>query len=104
MSENSSAAGSRDDLPHGRVGVHNAVLTRVWVALVSATLLSWVAAEAGEIALLAAVAVLVIAATKVGLVLRYFMEVGRGSGTWGYFFTIWVAAVTGAILVSYWLA
>ncbi len=78
--------------------------TKVWVALVSATLLSWVAAEAGETAQLAAVAVLVIAAAKVGLVVRHFMDVGRGSGSWGYFFTSWVVAVTGVMVVSYVLA
>jgi len=78
--------------------------TRVWVALVWATLLSWVAAESGETALLAAVAVLVVAAAKVGLVLRHFMEVGRGSGAWRYFFTSWVIAVTGVMLVGYVLA
>ena len=60
----------------------NGVLTWAWLLLVSATLLSWAAAEAGGKAQFAGIVVLIVAAIKVGLVIHRFMEIGRGSQGW----------------------
>jgi hypothetical protein len=82
----------------------NGVLTWVWVALVSATLLSWAAAEGGETAQVAGVAVLVVAALKVALVIHRFMEIGRGSQGWEWFFLAWLLGVSGMLVITSLLA
>ena len=77
------------------------VLVVVWLVLITATLLSVVVAEGGQTGRLTAVALVGIAAAKAALVVRYFMEVGRGSGNWAYFFAVWVSAVACILLVFY---
>jgi heme/copper-type cytochrome/quinol oxidase subunit 4 len=82
----------------------NGVLTWVWVALVSATLVSWAAAEGGETAQVAGMVVLIVAAIKVGLVIHRFMEIGRGSQGWEWFFGGWLLGVSGMLVITSLLA
>jgi hypothetical protein len=82
----------------------NGVLTWVWVALVSATLVSWAAAEGGETAQVAGMVVLVVAAIKVGLVIHRFMEIGRGSQGWEWFFLVWLLGVSVMLVTTSLLA
>jgi heme/copper-type cytochrome/quinol oxidase subunit 4 len=79
-------------------------LTWVWLALVSATVLSWAAAEGGEAAQLAGLVVLIVAAIKVGLVIHRFMEIGRGSQGWEWFFAAWLLGVSGMLVITSLLA
>jgi heme/copper-type cytochrome/quinol oxidase subunit 4 len=78
----------------------NRVLTWTWWLLVSATLLSWAAAEAGEPARVAGIVVLVVAAIKVALVIHRFMEIGRGSHGWEWFFLAWLLGVSGMLVTT----
>jgi hypothetical protein len=68
--------------------------------LVSATLLSWAAAEGGETAQVAGMLVLIVAAIKVGLVIHRFMEIGRGSQGWEWFFLVWLLGVSGMLVTT----
>jgi hypothetical protein len=78
----------------------NSVLTWAWLVLVSATLLSWAAAEGGETAQVAGMVVLTVAAIKVGLVIHRFMEIGRGSQGWEWFFLVWLLGVGGMLVTT----
>jgi hypothetical protein len=78
----------------------NRVLTWVWLALVSSTLLSFVTAGGGEAARLAGIAVLIVAAIKVGLVINRFMEIGRGSQGWEWFFLAWLLGVSAMLVIT----
>jgi heme/copper-type cytochrome/quinol oxidase subunit 4 len=78
----------------------NRVLTWVWLVLVSSTLLSFVTAGGGEAARVAGIVVLIVAAIKVGLVINRFMEIGRGSQGWEWFFLVWLLSVSGMLLIT----
>ena len=78
----------------------NGVLTWVWLVLVSASLLSWATAEGGGTAQIAGMVVLMVAAIKVGLVIHRFMEIGRGSQGWEWFFPLWVLGVSGMLVTT----
>jgi hypothetical protein len=78
----------------------NRVLTWVWLALVSSTLVSYVAAGGGEAARVAGIVVLIVAAIKVGLVINRFMEIGRGSQGWEWFFLVWLLGVSGGLVIT----
>jgi heme/copper-type cytochrome/quinol oxidase subunit 4 len=78
----------------------NSVLTWAWLVLVSATLLSWAAAERGATTQVAGIVVLIIAAIKVGLVIHRFMEIGRGSQGWEWFFLVWLLGVSGMLVTT----
>lgn len=78
----------------------NRVLTWTWFVLVSATLLTWAAAESRATAQVAGMVVLIIAAIKVGLVIHRFMEIGRGSQGWEWFFLVWVLGVSGMLMTT----
>jgi hypothetical protein len=78
----------------------NTVLTWTWVVLVSATLLSLAAAAGGETAQVAGMLVLAVAAIKVGLVIHRFMEIGRGSQGWEWFFVVWLIGVSAMLVVT----
>jgi hypothetical protein len=78
----------------------NRVLTWVWLVLVSSTLLSFAAAGGGEAARIAGIVVLLVAAVKAGLVINRFMEIGRGSQGWEWFFLVWLLAVGGMLVIS----
>jgi hypothetical protein len=78
----------------------NRVLTWTWLLLVAATLVSLGATEGGEAARVAGMAVLVVAAIKTGLVINRFMEIGRGSQGWEYFFLVWLLAVGGMLVTT----
>jgi hypothetical protein len=78
----------------------NRLLVRVWVALVSATVLSWAIAKGGPSAHVVGVGVLCVAAVKAGLVIHHYMEIGRGSRGWEWFFLVWVLGVTGALVTT----
>jgi heme/copper-type cytochrome/quinol oxidase subunit 4 len=82
------------------MSAENRVLTWTWLALVSATILSWAAAEGGEVARVAGVIVLMVAVVKVGLVIHRFMEIGRGSQGWEWFFLVWLFGVGGTLAVT----
>jgi heme/copper-type cytochrome/quinol oxidase subunit 4 len=78
----------------------NRVLTWVWLVLVSSTLLSFAAAGGGETVRVAGVIVLIVAAIKAGLVINRFMEIGRGSQGWEWFFLVWLLAVGGMLVIT----
>ena len=78
----------------------NRVLTSAWLLLVLATLLSCAAAESGATAQVAGMVALIIAAIKVGLVIHRFMEIGRGSQGWEWFFLLWVLGVSGMLVTT----
>jgi len=78
----------------------NRVLTSAWLVLVSATLVSWAAAESGATVQGAGMVALIIAAIKVGLVIHRFMEIGRGSQGWEWFFVLWVLGVSGMLVTT----
>jgi hypothetical protein len=82
------------------VSRENRVLTWTWVVLVSATLLSWAAAEGGEAAPVAGIVVLMVAAIKVGVVIHRFMEIGRGSQGWEWFFLVWLHGIGGMLVTT----
>jgi hypothetical protein len=82
------------------VTTENSVLTWVWLVLVSATLLSWAAAEGGETAQAAGMVVLIVAAIKVGLVIHRFMEIGGGCHGWEWFFLVWLLGVSGMLVTT----
>ena len=77
----------------------------VWLALVTATLLSWWLAEhhavPGRIATTAALA---IAAVKTRLVFLHFMELRDAPLPWRHLFESWAVLCASAILAAYWLA
>jgi hypothetical protein len=68
--------------------------------LVSSTLLSFAAAGGGEAARIAGIVVLIVAAVKAGLVINRFMEIGRGSQGWEWFFLVWLLAVGGMLVIT----
>jgi hypothetical protein len=76
------------------------VLTWVWLVLVASTLLSFAAAGGGETARIAGIVVLIVAAVKAGLVINRFMEIGRGSQGWEYFFLVWLTVVGGMLVIT----
>jgi hypothetical protein len=78
----------------------NRLLVRVWAALASATVLSWATADGGPPAKAAGVVVLSVAAFKARLVIHHYMEIGRGSRGWEWFFVVWVLGVTGSLVAT----
>jgi hypothetical protein len=86
------------------VTTDNGVLTRTWLGLISATFVSWAVAEGSELARLVGVLVLIVAGIKAGLVIRHFMEIGRGSQGWEWFFLVWLLAVSAMLVVTSLLA
>jgi hypothetical protein len=78
----------------------NRALTWVWLVLAASTLLSFVTAGGGTAARVAGVVVLIVAALKVALVINRFMEIGRGSQGWEWFFLVWLVAVSGALVAT----
>jgi hypothetical protein len=44
--------------------------------------------------------VLTVAAIKVGLVIHRFMEIGRGSQGWEWFFLVWLLGVSGMLVTT----
>jgi hypothetical protein len=76
------------------------VLTWTWLALVTATILSWATFEGGELAKVAGAVVLAVAAVKAALVIHRFMEIGRGSHGWEWFFLVWLSAVGGMLVIT----
>jgi uncharacterized membrane-anchored protein len=78
----------------------NRVLTSAWLLLVLATLLSCAAAESGATAQVAGMVALIVAAIKVGLVIHRFMEIGRGSQGWEWFFLAWLLGVSGMLVTT----
>ena len=82
----------------------NSVLTWTWLTLIAAALVSWTVAEGGEAAHVAGAVVLMVAAIKVGLVIHRFMEIGRGSQGWEWFFLVWLLGVGGMLVVTSTLA
>jgi heme/copper-type cytochrome/quinol oxidase subunit 4 len=78
----------------------NRVLTWTWLALVSATVLSWAVAEGDTAARVAGIVVLLVAVVKVGLVINRFMEIGRGSQGWEWFFLVWLLGVGLALVIT----
>lgn len=78
----------------------NRVLTWTWLVLVSATLLTWAAAESGEAAQVVGMVFLIVAAIKAGLVIHRFMEIGRGCQGWEWFFLVWVLGVSGMLMTT----
>jgi hypothetical protein len=82
------------------VTINSRVLTWTWLALVSATFVSWAAADGGEAAQIAGVVVLVVATIKAGLVIHRFMEIGRGSEGWEWFFLVWLLGVSAMLVIT----
>lgn len=78
--------------------------TRVWLMLITATLLSWALAENAAAARLATTSVMLIAAFKVRLVFNYFMELTWKAGAWRIAYELWTGMVTLLILGGYWYA
>jgi hypothetical protein len=76
------------------------MLTWVWLVLVTSTLLSFAAAGGGETARIAGIVVLVVAAVKAALVINRFMEIGRGSQGWEWFFLVWLLVVSGMLVIT----
>jgi heme/copper-type cytochrome/quinol oxidase subunit 4 len=76
------------------------MLTWVWLVLVSSTLLSFATVGGGATARVAGIVVLMLAAIKVGLVINRFMEIGRGSGGWEWFFLVWLLGVSGTLAIT----
>jgi heme/copper-type cytochrome/quinol oxidase subunit 4 len=76
--------------------------TRVWLALVAMTLLSWWLAEHASAARIAATSVILIAAFKVRLVFIYFMEIKWRPKPWRYVYEFWTVVITVVILGGYW--
>jgi len=79
--------------------------TAVWLLLVVATFASWWLIEQRGIgAHIATTAALLIAAFKVRMVLRNFMELRTAPWVFGVLFDAWILVFVGAIVVGYWIA
>ena len=79
-------------------------VTRVWLTLVAASLVSWSLAEHAAAARLAATSVILIAAFKVRLVFIHFMELGWKPYPWRLVFELWTVASAAILIGGYWLA
>jgi heme/copper-type cytochrome/quinol oxidase subunit 4 len=74
----------------------------VWLVLMLGTAVStWGFARASVSPAVSTIAVVAIAAIKVGLVMAYFMELRRAPLAWRLAGTIWVAATASAIVIVY---
>lgn len=79
--------------------------TYVWLGLMLATCLTWWSAQGGVASSVGtAVIVIVIAAIKARLVIRYFMDLRSAPLVWQLVFDAWVLVSAGAILAGYFLA
>ena len=77
--------------------------TRVWLALVAATLFSWAMAEHAASARVAATSVILIAAFKVRLVIVHFMELDWKPYPWRVLLECWTVGSAVLIIGGYWL-
>jgi len=84
-------------------GILNLTPTRTWMLLVALAVLSWALTERVSAARLATTAVILIAATKVRLVVAHFMELEPWHLPWRRVFDVWVVVVGSIILGGYWL-
>jgi predicted alpha/beta hydrolase family esterase len=78
--------------------------TTTWAMLVTATLGSFVVAEYVAERKLAVAAILLVAAFKVRLILRNFMELRAAPAVWRVTFDVWTAACASMIIGLCWYA
>jgi len=76
-------------------------MTLAWLTLLAATAVSFALAESAGAARLASAAVVLIAGFKVRLVFLHFMELAGGAMPWRVIAELWLAGVTGLIVVTY---
>ena len=76
--------------------------TLTWLALMTATMGSFSIAEYLPQRRLAVAAILLVAAFKVQLILRQFMELKSGPLSWRTTFAVWTAACTAMIVGLTW--
>jgi cytochrome c oxidase subunit IV len=85
-------------------GVMRLGAVSIWAILVAATLASGFLALSGLSAKLAATAVILIAAVKIGLVIRHFMELKWVHKPFGPALSVWLIVSTSIVIGGYWAA
>ncbi|MDP1653506.1 MAG: cytochrome C oxidase subunit IV family protein [Rhodocyclaceae bacterium] len=78
-------------------------LNVLWVALLVATLLTWLIGKTGHAGTAAVVAILVIAALKGWMIIYDFMALRRVTLLWRALVLGWLILVLAIILLAYWL-
>jgi heme/copper-type cytochrome/quinol oxidase subunit 4 len=80
----------------------SSTVTKVWLALVVVTVTTtWVLSENGIPAELAVIAIMLLAAVKVGLIMWHFMDLREAPVAWQAAFGTWIVVVTGIVLGFY---
>jgi cytochrome c oxidase subunit IV len=78
-------------------------VTRVWLVLIAAAVLSWMVSEHSAAVKVATSAVVLIAALKVRLIVIHFMELRWRPRPWRILFELWILGVVAIILGGYWM-
>jgi len=78
-------------------------LNVLWVALMVATVLTWLIGKAGHSGAAAVVGILVIAAIKGWMIIQDFMALRRVTLLWRALVLGWLILVLALILLAYWL-
>lgn len=79
------------------------LLNVLWVALLVATVLTWLIGKTGHAGPLAVSAILVIAAIKGWMIIQDFMALRRVRLLWRGLVLGWLLVVLAVILIAYWL-
>lgn len=83
------------------MGIH--FLNVIWVALMVATVLTWLIGKTGELSSAMVVTVLVISAVKGWLIIYDFMALRRVRLLWRGLVLGWLLLTLAIILLAYWL-
>ncbi|MFN3884328.1 MAG: cytochrome C oxidase subunit IV family protein [Rhodocyclaceae bacterium] len=79
------------------------LLNVLWVALLVATVLTWLIGKTGYAGPAAVIAILVIAALKGWMIIQDFMGLRRVRLLWRGIVQGWLLATLAVILIAYWL-
>jgi hypothetical protein len=84
-------------------GMSTHFLNVIWVALMGATLLTWLIGKSGQFSVAMVVAVLVISGIKGWLIIYDFMALRRVKFFWRAVVLGWLLLTLAVILLAYWL-
>jgi hypothetical protein len=79
------------------------LLNVLWIALLVATLLTWLIGKAGYTGTAAVTAILIIAAIKGWMIIQDFMALRRVTFLWRALVLGWLLLTLAIILLAYWL-
>ena len=78
-------------------------LNVLWVALLVATVLTWLIGKTGQVGTAAVAGILVIAAIKGWMIIQDFMALRRVTFLWRALVLGWLVLILAIILLAYWL-